>query len=80
MYCPKGGYIYLSLFPILVNVANRMEINFRDFLWDGLGDEKRFHLIKMDKIFSLISHEKKLHLIKNSLHTTMGEHCFFCWN
>ena len=36
---------FLSLFPILVSVAQRIEKIRRDFLWGGLGDECRFHLV-----------------------------------
>jgi hypothetical protein len=35
---------YLSLFPIPVGVANRLERLHRDFLWGGTGDEFKFHL------------------------------------
>ena len=36
---------FLSLFPIPVSVANRIARLQRDFLWGGLGDESKFHLV-----------------------------------
>lgn len=55
MYLSKGGWMtllkstlfnlptyYLSLFPILVGVANRLDKLQRDFLWGGIGDEANF--------------------------------------
>jgi hypothetical protein len=57
LYLSKGGRLtlirstlsnlpryYLSLFPIRVGMANRLEKLQRDFLWGGLGDEFKFHL------------------------------------
>jgi hypothetical protein len=35
----------LSLFTIIVGVANRIEKLQRDFLWGGVGDEFKFHLV-----------------------------------
>lgn len=37
---------FLSLFSVPAGAANRMERIFHAFLWGGLGDEKKFHLIK----------------------------------
>ena len=37
---------FLSLFPIPASVANRIEKLQRDFLWGGIGDEPKFHLVK----------------------------------
>jgi hypothetical protein len=47
MYLSKGGRVtltnlptyYMSLFPLPVGVAKRMEKIHRDFLWGGLGEE-----------------------------------------
>jgi hypothetical protein len=58
LYLSKGGRLtlinstllslptyFLSLFPILVGVANRLEKLQRDFLWGGIGNEFKFHLV-----------------------------------
>jgi hypothetical protein len=68
MYLSKGGRLtlikstlsnlptyFLSLFPIFASVAKRIEKIQRDFLWKGLGEEFKFHLVKWDTICSLIS-------------------------
>jgi hypothetical protein len=36
---------YLSLFPIPLGVANRIEKLQRDFLWGGMKEEFKFHLV-----------------------------------
>jgi len=36
---------FLYLFPILVGVTNRLEKLQRDFLWEGIRDEFKFHLV-----------------------------------
>jgi hypothetical protein len=41
---------YLSLFPILAAVAYRLEKLQRDFLWSGLGEEFKYHLVSWSKI------------------------------
>ena len=59
MYLSKGGKVtlikstlsnlltyFLSLFPIPVEVANRIEQLQRNFLWSGMGDVKKTHLVK----------------------------------
>ena len=63
LYPSKGGRVtlikstlsslptyVLSLFLMLASVVNRIEKLQRDFLWGGLGDEKRFHLLRWDKV------------------------------
>uniref|UniRef100_A0A2N9GKR1 Reverse transcriptase domain-containing protein n=1 Tax=Fagus sylvatica TaxID=28930 RepID=A0A2N9GKR1_FAGSY len=63
LYLSKGGKVtlikstlsnlptyFLSLFPILVGVAQRLEKIQRDFLWSGLGEELKFHLVSWPKI------------------------------
>jgi len=63
MYLSKGGWMtllkstlsnlptyYLSLFPILVGMANRFDKLQRDFLWGGIGDETKFHLVNWNRI------------------------------
>jgi hypothetical protein len=57
-YLSKGGRLnlikstlsslptyFLSLFAVLASVAHRIEKLQRDFLWGGLGDEFKFHLV-----------------------------------
>jgi hypothetical protein len=44
----------LSLFPILVDVASRIEKIQRDFLWGGLNDEAKLHLVDWDTVCSPI--------------------------
>jgi hypothetical protein len=41
---------YLSLFPIPVRVANRLDKIQRDFPWGGIGDEVKFHLVNWNMI------------------------------
>jgi hypothetical protein len=43
---------YMSLFPIPVRVANRLERLQRDFLWGDIGDEFKFHLVNWERICS----------------------------
>ena len=58
MYLSKGGRVtlikstlsslptyFLSLFPIPVSVAARMDSIQRNFLWGGMGEGKKFHLM-----------------------------------
>jgi hypothetical protein len=65
MYLSKGGRItlmkstlsslptyFLSLFLIPASVANRIEKLFRDFLWGGLGDEFKYHLVNWSTVCS----------------------------
>ena len=63
LYLSKGGKVtlikstlsslptyFLSLFPILVKVAKQMEELQRDFLWNGIGDEHKLHLVNWSKV------------------------------
>ena len=65
LYLSKGGKVtlikstlsslptyFLSLFPIPVKVAKRMEVLQRDFLWTGIGDDRKIHLVNWSKICS----------------------------
>ena len=46
---------FMSLFKIPVKVANRIEKLERDFLWGGVEDEFKYHLVKWSKVCSPIS-------------------------
>ena len=63
LYLSKGGKItlikstlssiptyFLSLFPIPARVANRLEKLQRDFLWCGMDEKPKFHLVKWSQI------------------------------
>jgi hypothetical protein len=63
MYLSKGGRLtlikstlsniptyYLSLFQVPVRVAKRLEKIQEDFLWGGVGDEFKFHLVNWSTI------------------------------
>jgi hypothetical protein len=67
MYLSKGSRVtlikstlsnlptyFLSLFPIPTSVANRIEKLQLDFLWGGIGDEFKYHLVSWDKVCSPI--------------------------
>ena len=58
LYISKGGRVtliksalsnlptyFLSLFPIPASVANQITRLQRNFLWSGLGDKPKFHLV-----------------------------------
>jgi hypothetical protein len=68
LYLSKGGRVtlvkstlsnlptyFLSLFPIPSSVASRIEKLHRDFLWGGIGEEFKFHLVNWAKVCSPIS-------------------------
>jgi hypothetical protein len=45
---------YLFLFPIPMSVAKRLERLQLDFLWSGMGDEAKFHLVNWHRVCTLI--------------------------
>ena len=68
LYLSKGGRFtlikstlsnlptyFLSLFPIHASVANRIARLQRDFLWVGLGDEPKFHLVDCSTVCTPLS-------------------------
>jgi hypothetical protein len=68
-YLSKGGRLtlikstlsslpsyYLSLFPLPMDVAHRLEKLQRDFLWGGMGDEHKFHLVNWQQVCSPIQY------------------------
>jgi hypothetical protein len=63
IYLSKGGRLslikstlsnlptyYLSLFPVPMSVANRIEKIQQDFLWGGMGDEKKLHFVSWNQV------------------------------
>ena len=83
-YLSKGGKLtlikstlsnlptyFLSLFHLLADVASRLEKIQRDFLWNGLGDQPKFHLINWAKVCEPLEHGglgvKNLRLFNQSL-------------
>jgi hypothetical protein len=68
MYLSKGGRVtlikstlanvpiyFLFLFHLPRSVAARLEKLQRDFLWGGLGEESKIHLVRWSKVYSPIS-------------------------
>jgi hypothetical protein len=45
---------FLSLFPIPSSVASRIEKLHQDFLWGGIGEEFKYHLVSWSKVCSPI--------------------------
>ena len=63
LYLSKGGKVtlikstlaslptyFLSLFPIPVGVAHRLERIQRRFLWSGMGEDTKFHLVSWSQV------------------------------
>jgi hypothetical protein len=45
----------MSLFPLSASIANRIQKLQCDFLWSGLGDESKYHLVSWSKVCSPIA-------------------------
>jgi hypothetical protein len=45
----------MSFFPLLVSVANRIEKLQWNFLWGGISEEFKFHLVSWPKVCTPIS-------------------------
>ena len=67
MYLFKGGRVtliksmlfnfpmyFMFLFPLSAGVANRIEKLRSDFLWDGLDEEFKYHIVSWSKVRSSI--------------------------
>uniref|UniRef100_A0A7N2R337 Uncharacterized protein n=1 Tax=Quercus lobata TaxID=97700 RepID=A0A7N2R337_QUELO len=48
---------FLSLLPIPVKVAKRMEKLQKDFLWTGIGDDHKIHLVNWSKVCKPVKNE-----------------------
>lgn len=61
----------MSLFSILTLVCKRLEKLERDFLWEGSMVDRKYHLVKWDKVCSSIRDGglgiKKLKLVNKAL-------------
>ena len=55
MLCSMPTY-FMSLFPISIKVARRIELLQWSFLWDGLGDAHCHHLVAWNKVCSPVAH------------------------
>jgi hypothetical protein len=47
---------FLSLFPIPAGVAHRLERIQRHFLWSGMGEETKFHLVSWSQVCEPVQH------------------------
>jgi hypothetical protein len=68
MYLSKGGRVtliksslanlpmyFMSLFPLPASITNHIEKLQHDFLWDGQGEEFKYHLDSWSKVCSPLS-------------------------
>jgi hypothetical protein len=62
MYLSKG-VISCSYFLSLTGVANRIKKFHRDFLWGGIGEEFKFHLLSWSFVFRFLRRVDGLKLL-----------------
>lgn len=50
---PSLPSYYMSLFTLPTSMANRIEKLQQNFLWGGMGEDFKFHLVSWDKVCNL---------------------------
>lgn len=46
----------MSLFVLAASVRNRLEKLERDFIWEGQMEERKYHLVKWDRVCTNLRH------------------------